>query len=126
VPTKDQLRSIEWSATDSYHDADICPACKGIHPDSGCDTEAVKGHAADCWLSAALATPDTLPPVEVGDVVALDMEGYGLALTPVDADGDVLVVDFNGYEHTSQHTHYNYSAEAVTAVYRRIWQRGEE
>jgi hypothetical protein len=114
--TREQLESIQWNGRD-YDGYPCCPACGRAPTD---------GHNDVCLIAAALATPDTLPPVEVGDVVALDMEGYGLALTPVDADGDVLVVDFNGYEHTSQHTHYNYSAEAVTAVYRRIWQRGKE
>lgn len=76
-------------------------------------------------LRALLATPNTLPPVAVGDVVALDMEGYGRAETTVDADGDVLVVALNGYEDTPERTHEHYSDDAITAVYRRIWQRKE-
>lgn len=117
MPTvkREQLESIEWAG--KVAGAKACPACSW----GWCVGE----HASDCWLSAALATPNTLPPVAVGDVVALDMEGYGRAETTVDADGDVLVVALNGYEDTPERTHEHYSDDAITAVYRRIWQRKE-
>ncbi len=59
MPTKDQLRSIEWAA-DALSDASaICPACHAYEDDGT--------HKPGCWLAAALATPDTLPPVAVGE-----------------------------------------------------------
>jgi hypothetical protein len=66
--TREQLESIEWNGW-NRDEANTCPVCKGEQPDPESSFPST-GHAPDCWLAAALATPDTLPPVEVGDWVA--------------------------------------------------------
>lgn len=64
MPTKDQLRSIEWEGANELGEK-ACPSCYWVkrpadwpHPH----------HAPDCWLARELATPDTPPPVEVGEI----------------------------------------------------------
>ncbi len=101
MPTKDQLRSIEWAGED-----ETCPACYALKAISG-----PSQHAHDCWLSAALATQDTLPPVEVGDVLAWrDVDGE---LT----FGRVADAESAGYANEWE----------LVAIYRTpLWQRWKE
>lgn len=99
MPTKDQLRSIEWAG--KVAGAKACPACGWGWCDPG-------KHAPDCWLAAALATPDTLPPVAVGDYVDLDV--FGLCYVPTKEAARVL----------------SGGSDGLKAVYHRVWQRGKE
>lgn len=103
MPTKDQLRSIEWAGRGR-----VCPACKRpkglIH---------APGHDPDCWLAAALATPDTLPPVEVGDVVAWRADGIDELLS-------MTVENAQDVQDASD-------IPEIIAIYRTpLWQRGKE
>lgn len=59
-------------------------------------------------LSAALATPDTLPPVAVGDYVDLDV--FGLCYVPTKEAARVL----------------SGGSDGLKAVYHRVWQRGKD
>lgn len=105
MPTKDQLRSIEWALLDARDRPNNCPVCY-MHRDSH------GVHTSDCWLAAALATPDTLPPVAVGDVIEWK----------------------SGRERVFQRIHTEIGAETwntklrdkLLGHYRPLWQRGKE
>lgn len=58
-------------------------------------------------LRALLATPNTLPPVEVGDYV--DLDGFGLCYVPKPEAARL----------------FSQGNDGLKAVYRRIWQRKE-
>lgn len=86
MPTKDQLRSIEWVGQMRCLETDrTCVVCS---------RSKLEGHALDCWLAAALATPDTLPPVAVGDVV-ID-ESYPSDGLVVRDEAQALFLTLNG------------------------------
>lgn len=53
---REHLKTIEWAGY-----GQTCPSCK--RPKAP-HVQLTHGHAPDCWLAAALATPDTLPPPE--------------------------------------------------------------
>ena len=103
--TREQLESIEWALNDARDRPNKCPVCY-MHRD-------LHGvHTSDCWLSAALATPDTLPPVEVGDVVTWRADGIDelLAMTIENAQDVQDASDI----------------PEILAIYRTpLWQRGK-
>ena len=62
--TREQLQSIEWAGQEGQDFEPYCPVC---------DNPRRRGHGPNCWLSAALATPDDEPPpatLTEGDPVA--------------------------------------------------------
>lgn len=101
MPTKNQLRSIEWAVPNAFGAAVTCPVCYG--------TKDYNGHSATCWLAAALATPGTLPPVEVGDVIWQSSEGYRDVATEDEARVCREII-----------------ADEIEAVYAPKWQRGKD
>ena len=82
TPTREQLASIEWSAEwDGPDDLSepMCPACRNLKRE---------GHAPDCWLAACLAAPppepQTMPPIEKGDVIREDGVNAPMVITTPD------------------------------------------
>lgn len=113
TPTREQLASIEWvmARTELRNKSTIttvhrCPACEGEKP----------AHAPDCWLAACLAAPppepQAMPPIEVGDVVALVNGNAEAVLTQSHAD------------YWNDRRPELLRAERITAIYRTsLWTR---
>lgn len=60
--TREQIKDIEWSASAPYGQCNEtvpqCPVCLGTHPDHGKVEDYHVGHTEECWIVAAMNTPD--------------------------------------------------------------------
>jgi hypothetical protein len=109
--TREQLESIQWNGRD-YDGYPCCPACGRAPTD---------GHNDVCLIAAALATPDTLPPVEVGDVVLLESGGVEYVRNR-HAEDYWTGADAEGFPDVAERR-----KARILALYRTpLWQRGKE
>jgi hypothetical protein len=109
--TREQLQSIEWG--DTHMDEPSCPVCFLRQ----CDGQR---HAPNCWLAAALATPDTLPPVAVGDVVLTENGGVEYVRNR-HAEDYWTGADAEGFPDVAERR-----KARILAIYRTpLWQRKE-